>query len=177
MGGMYLTNWSLTYLNYPTRVVFKSSKVVRNSLLLSSPPHKKKKQKTNKKIANKKKKKKTQIPVMIVGVFLQKRFYSRTEYLNACVLVLGIVLFTLGDAKESPKFDIRGVALVSGGVLFDAITSNFEEKRFFVRSSLFFRRRRRRRRPKRRNRRNEKFHDTHPFRFFGSDRNSAVKPR
>lgn len=27
-GGMYLTNWSLNYLNYPTRIMFKSSKVV-----------------------------------------------------------------------------------------------------------------------------------------------------
>eukprot|EP00899_Mesostigma_viride_P022158 jgi/Mesvir1/3126/Mv05565-RA.1 len=27
-GGMYLTNWSLNYLNYPTRVVAKSSKLI-----------------------------------------------------------------------------------------------------------------------------------------------------
>lgn len=28
MGGMYMTNWSLKYLSYPLRVVFKSSKVI-----------------------------------------------------------------------------------------------------------------------------------------------------
>jgi adenosine 3'-phospho 5'-phosphosulfate transporter B3 len=26
--GMYFTNWSLEYLNYPTRIMFKSSKVI-----------------------------------------------------------------------------------------------------------------------------------------------------
>ena len=25
---MYFTNWSLEYLNYPTRIMFKSSKVI-----------------------------------------------------------------------------------------------------------------------------------------------------
>ena len=28
LGGMYFTNWSLNYLNYPTRVLFKSSKLL-----------------------------------------------------------------------------------------------------------------------------------------------------
>lgn len=33
MGGMYLTNWSLKYLSYPLRVVFKSSKLVPTMVL------------------------------------------------------------------------------------------------------------------------------------------------
>ena len=33
MGGMYLTNWSLRYLNYVTRIVFKSSKVVPTMMI------------------------------------------------------------------------------------------------------------------------------------------------
>lgn len=28
LGGMYCTNWSLSYLNYTTRIIFKSSKVI-----------------------------------------------------------------------------------------------------------------------------------------------------
>ena len=28
LGGMYFTNWSLKYLNYPTRIIFKSSKLL-----------------------------------------------------------------------------------------------------------------------------------------------------
>lgn len=98
MGGMYFTNWSLKYLNYPTRVMFKSSKV---------------------------------IPVMFVGVLLQGKKYSGFEYVGAFILVVGIIVFTLGDAKESPKFDMAGVMLISVGVVLDAVTANFEEKRFF----------------------------------------------
>ena len=98
MGGMYLTNWSLEYLNYPTRVVFKSSKV---------------------------------IPTMFVGVLVQHKSYSVPEYISAFVLVIGIVVFTLGDAKESPKFNIYGVLLISLGVIADALTSNLQEGKFF----------------------------------------------
>ena len=40
LSGMYFTNWSLKYLNYPTRVLFKSSKLlptmVAGTLMLGS---------------------------------------------------------------------------------------------------------------------------------------------
>ncbi|GBG32221.1 Adenosine 3'-phospho 5'-phosphosulfate transporter 2 [Hondaea fermentalgiana] len=97
-GGILFTNWSLTYLNYPVRVLFKSSKV---------------------------------IPVMIVGVFLQGKRFTRAEYLSAFVLVTGISLFVLGDSQASPKFDLIGIVLITLGVLCDAITSNYEERYFF----------------------------------------------
>ena len=98
MAGMYFTNWSLTYVNYPTRILAKSSKV---------------------------------IPVMIVGMLLQGRYYSRLEYLSATILAAGIALFTMGDAYESPRFDVRGLVLISLGVFADAITANYEEAKFF----------------------------------------------
>jgi len=98
MAGMYFTNWSLTYVNYPTRILAKSSKV---------------------------------IPVMLVGMLLQGRFYSRLEYLSATILAAGIALFTMGDAYESPRFDVRGLVLISLGVFADAITANYEEAKFF----------------------------------------------
>lgn len=98
LGGMYFTNWSLTYLNYPMRVVFKSSKV---------------------------------IPVMIMGVVLQGKRYTRAEYGTVATLATAIVIFTLGDANESPKFSVIGIFLISIGVLLDAVTANYEEKRFF----------------------------------------------
>mmetsp|Transcript_14874 Transcript_14874/g.28844 ORF Transcript_14874/g.28844 Transcript_14874/m.28844 type:complete len:331 (+) Transcript_14874:184-1176(+) len=97
-GGILFTNWSLTYLNYPVRVLFKSSKV---------------------------------IPVMIVGVFLQGKRFTRAEYLSAMVLVTGITLFVLGDSQASPKFDFIGIVLITLGVLCDAVTSNYEERYFF----------------------------------------------
>lgn len=117
VAGMYFTNWSLDYLSYPMRVIFKSSKV---------------------------------IPVMLVGAILLKRRYSMGDYLSALVLVAGIVVFSLGDSQakaeakaaaggtmvasssqQGANFDFRGVFLVSLGVLFDAVTANFEEKKFF----------------------------------------------
>lgn len=98
LGGIFFTNYSLKYLNYPTRVMFKSSKV---------------------------------IPVMVVSVLLQGKRYTNIEYLGTFILVLGIVIFTIGDSEVSPKFDIKGVALISLGVIFDALTSNYEEKSFF----------------------------------------------
>ena len=98
MTGMYFTNWSLTYLNYPTRILAKSSKV---------------------------------IPVMIVGMIVQGRYYTRLEYFCAFVLAAGITLFTMGDAYDSPRFDIRGLVLISIGFFSDAMTANFEEARLF----------------------------------------------
>ena len=65
LSGMYFTNWSLKFLNYPTRVLFKSSKLV---------------------------------PTMVMGSVMQGRWYSLLEYVAALGLVLGILLFTLGDA-------------------------------------------------------------------------------
>ncbi|KAK3280954.1 hypothetical protein CYMTET_11233 [Cymbomonas tetramitiformis] len=98
MGGMYFTNWSLAYLNYTTRIVFKSSKVV---------------------------------PTMIFGTVVQGRRYTVGEYLAAAVLIVGISLFTLGDAQGYPAFHSTGIGLITLGLVCDALTSNFEEKRFF----------------------------------------------
>ena len=98
LGGMLFTNWALSYLNYPMRVVFKSSKV---------------------------------IPVMLMGVLLQGKHYTKAEYATVFTLATAIVIFTLGDASESPKFSFIGIFLISIGVLFDAVTANYEEKHFF----------------------------------------------
>jgi len=97
-GGIYFTNKSLQYINYPMRVMFKSSKL---------------------------------IPVMIMGFFVAERSHTMAEYGTAALLVIAIICFALGDAKESPKFDLSGIFLISIGVMLDAVTSNFEEKKFF----------------------------------------------
>jgi len=97
-GGMYFTNWSLNYLNYATRVMFKSSKVV---------------------------------PVMAVSIIMQGTRYSLPEYASVILLTVGICLFTMGDMETLPKFDPIGIFLIMLGVLCDAVTANFEERRFF----------------------------------------------
>jgi len=98
LSGALFTNWSLAFLNYPTRVLFKSSKL---------------------------------IPTMVVGTLMQGRRYSVLEYVAAAGLVAGIVLFTLGDADTKPTFAAAGVLLILVGVVADAATSNYEEKKFF----------------------------------------------
>ena len=98
LGGMYFTNWALKFLNYPTRVLFKSSKLV---------------------------------PTMIMGTLIQGRTYSILEYLAAGLLVLGVALFTLGDAEQRPDFHPMGIGLITLGVACDAATSNYEERAFF----------------------------------------------
>ena len=91
------TNWSLSFINYPTRVMFKASKVV---------------------------------PVMVVGVYLGKRF-SALEVINVCALVVGICVFMYGNLRGSLNFDPVGVVLISLGVLSDAVTANIEEAYLF----------------------------------------------
>lgn len=98
MGGMYLTNWSLQFLSYPLRVVFKSTKV---------------------------------LPVMLMSVIFVNKRYKTSEYLGVGMLSLGMVFFTLGDAKGRASFDPRGLALICIGTMFEAIAATFEEIRFF----------------------------------------------
>lgn len=98
MGGMYLTNWSLRFLSYPLRVVFKSSKI---------------------------------LPVMLMSVVYQGKRYGVVQYLGVILLTLGLVVFTLGDAKGKASFDARGIVLVCAGSLLEAFAANFEEKHFF----------------------------------------------
>jgi hypothetical protein len=132
--GVYFTNWyllvwllavfrflltcspraacrSLNFINYPMRVMFKSAKL---------------------------------IPTMIIGIFITGRHYTmvraaagyfashtplsytplshtllsyapQEQYAVAGLLVVGIICFAMADARGSPKFDVRGLALVSIG--------------------------------------------------------------
>mmetsp|Transcript_46756 Transcript_46756/g.102095 ORF Transcript_46756/g.102095 Transcript_46756/m.102095 type:complete len:832 (+) Transcript_46756:48-2543(+) len=98
MGGMYFTNWSLRYLSYPLRVVFKSSKLV---------------------------------PVMLLSVIYLKKRYTAAQYVSAGLLTLGVVIFTLGDAKGRASFDPRGLGIIVTGSFMEAMAANFEEKRLF----------------------------------------------
>ncbi|CAE8718061.1 unnamed protein product, partial [Polarella glacialis] len=98
MGGMYLTNFSLHYLSYPLRVVFKSSKL---------------------------------IPVMALSVIYLKKRYTLIQYISVSLLTVGVVVFTLGDARGKASFDPRGIVVVVLGSIAEAFAANFEEKRLF----------------------------------------------
>ncbi|GIM06920.1 hypothetical protein Vretimale_11162 [Volvox reticuliferus] len=98
MGGAYFTNWALNYLNYTTRIVFKSCRV---------------------------------IPVMAFRSLVVGQRYSALQYGAGGLLVVGITLFTAGDAEGAPNFSGIGVALIAVALLCDALTANLEERQFF----------------------------------------------
>eukprot|EP00038_Savillea_parva_P030832 m.80597 g.80597 ORF g.80597 m.80597 type:complete len:363 (+) comp9364_c0_seq1:1350-2438(+) len=92
---MGFSNTSLSYLNYPTQVVFKSCKL---------------------------------IPVMIGGVFLQRKKYVATDYIASGLLSIGLIIFTLADVEVSPQYSPTGVALISAALCADAIIGNVQER-------------------------------------------------
>lgn len=98
MGGAYFTNWALTYLNYTTRIVFKSCRV---------------------------------LPVMGFRTIVVGQKYTLQQYGAGLILVIGIALFSMGDAEGLPNFSWSGIALISMALVCDALTANLEERQFF----------------------------------------------
>jgi adenosine 3'-phospho 5'-phosphosulfate transporter B3 len=98
MGGAYFTNWALTYLNYTTRIVFKSCRV---------------------------------LPVMGFRTIVVGQKYTPQQYGAGLLLVIGIALFSMGDAEGLPNFSWAGIALISLALVCDALTANLEERQFF----------------------------------------------
>ncbi|KAM1258416.1 hypothetical protein ACFX13_038748 [Malus domestica] len=62
------------------------------------------------------------LPVMLMGAFVPglRRKYPIQEYISATLLVIGLILFTLADAKTSPNFSMVGVIMISGALIMDA---------------------------------------------------------
>jgi adenosine 3'-phospho 5'-phosphosulfate transporter B3 len=93
-----LCNMSLSYINFPTKVVFRSCKLV---------------------------------PTMVIATIVNKRIFASYEYVCALSICAGMVLFAKADYILDPmKFDITGLALVSGSVVADAILPNAQERLF-----------------------------------------------
>eukprot|EP00818_Percolomonas_sp_WS_P001316 CAMPEP_0117445636 /NCGR_PEP_ID=MMETSP0759-20121206/5905_1 /TAXON_ID=63605 /ORGANISM="Percolomonas cosmopolitus, Strain WS" /LENGTH=538 /DNA_ID=CAMNT_0005237833 /DNA_START=242 /DNA_END=1858 /DNA_ORIENTATION=- len=93
--GMGFGNQALNYLNYPTKILFKSCKL---------------------------------LSVMLVGLVLLKKQYSRMDYLASISLIAG--LFTLYTANRAVniEFNLTGVLFMCMALLADSVTSNFQEK-------------------------------------------------
>jgi len=101
--GMYFTNWSLKYLTYTLRVLFKASKILPTVL----------------------------IAVMVYGKSFGIQQYINIVIL-AVSIVLFSYGDAIGKGKTSnASFDVFGIVLISVGVLADALTSNFQEGTLF----------------------------------------------
>ncbi|ELR12745.1 UAA transporter family protein [Acanthamoeba castellanii str. Neff] len=97
-----LGNASLGYLNYPTKVILRSAKVIPAMLcgLLV----------IQKRLTN------------------ARSSYTLAEYCGAALVSAGLALFTLADSQLSPNFNVIGLAMVMTSVLSEALLSNFQEK-------------------------------------------------
>eukprot|EP00210_Caulerpa_lentillifera_P008923 g8514.t1 len=101
MLGGYLTNWSLQYLNYATRVIVKSCKVLPVMILRVFVSQK------------------------------HYRIIDYLAALTLAVRQAGIVFYTLGDKEAYPEFNAAGFTLIGIALVCDALTSNLEERWFF----------------------------------------------
>ncbi|EEF50454.1 Adenosine 3'-phospho 5'-phosphosulfate transporter, putative [Ricinus communis] len=74
------------------------------------------------------------LPVMVMGAFIPglRRRYPVHEYVSALLLVVGLILFTLADAKTSPNFHTIGVVMISGALIMDAFLGNLQEAIFTI---------------------------------------------
>ncbi|GAV79422.1 UAA domain-containing protein [Cephalotus follicularis] len=72
------------------------------------------------------------LPVMIMGAFIPglRRKYPAHEYISALLLVVGLILFTLADAKTSPNFSMNGVIMICGALVMDSFLGNLQEAIF-----------------------------------------------
>ncbi|XP_050237306.1 UDP-galactose/UDP-glucose transporter 4-like [Mercurialis annua] len=74
------------------------------------------------------------LPVMVMGAFIPglRRKYPVHEYISALLLVVGLIFFTLADAKTSPNFHVVGVVMICGALIMDAFLGNLQEAIFTI---------------------------------------------
>jgi len=91
---------ALKFVSFPTQVIAKSTKV---------------------------------IPVMLMGKFVSGKKYQFYEYLTAVMISAGVAIFLLCSGDHSTKNKVTtfsGLILLSGYVLFDSFTSNWQGELF-----------------------------------------------
>ncbi|XP_053316098.1 adenosine 3'-phospho 5'-phosphosulfate transporter 1 [Spea bombifrons] len=99
-----LSSWcqyeALKFISFPTQVLAKASKV---------------------------------IPVMLMGKLVSHKTYEYWEYLTAVLISVGVSMFLLsngGGARASGVTTFSGVVILSGYIVFDSFTSNWQDSLF-----------------------------------------------
>jgi len=73
------------------------------------------------------------VPVMLGGLFLGGRKFSRFQYLSVAFVTFGVFLFNYGKASSSGKASVKenstyGLSLIFLSLVFDAITGGLQDK-------------------------------------------------
>lgn len=123
-----LSNLALNYINFPTKVVFRSCKLIPTVsrivddyivpiLLYRGGSHQ------------------SWSTKMVVASIVHRKIFTPVEYLLAICISLGLVLFAAADWELTPTFHPIGLAFVSMSVCADAILPNAQERLFRLGSS------------------------------------------
>eukprot|EP00039_Didymoeca_costata_P014967 m.247612 g.247612 ORF g.247612 m.247612 type:complete len:228 (+) comp16128_c0_seq10:1518-2201(+) len=67
------------------------------------------------------------IPVMIGGILIQGKRFSRLEFMSSGFLSLGLAMFTLADVSVHPHYSLMGLVLISLALCADAAIGNVQE--------------------------------------------------
>uniref|UniRef100_A0A915BNM6 Adenosine 3'-phospho 5'-phosphosulfate transporter 2 n=2 Tax=Parascaris univalens TaxID=6257 RepID=A0A915BNM6_PARUN len=68
------------------------------------------------------------IPVLIGGIIIQGKKYGWIDLLAACLMSIGLIVFTLADSRVAPNFEPTGYIMISLALLADAVIGNVQEK-------------------------------------------------
>lgn len=72
------------------------------------------------------------IPVMLVGILLNRKTYPLSEYVEATLITVGVTMFTLSEPKSSHRDEhvdsMVGIALLALYLLCDSFTSQWQSR-------------------------------------------------
>ena len=80
------------------------------------------------------------IPVLLGSFFIQKKVIKSMDFFAACLMCLGLIIFTLADSNVSPNFNPLGIIMLSVALIADAIMSNVQVNIFKVNKYTLFKR-------------------------------------
>lgn len=67
------------------------------------------------------------IPVLLMGIFFLKKKYAAKEYLATSMMIVGVFIFTRGDAASSSEFRIEGIVMALVSLLAEAGKASAQE--------------------------------------------------
>jgi len=67
---------------------------------------------------------------MMIATLINKRSFTRVEYMCAGAISLGLIMFAAADWKLTPSFNPFGILLVSLSVVADSVLPNAQERLF-----------------------------------------------